>query len=346
MPQAELTDEEVAQLKQIRDAARARVAKQESDAYDLSALEDTELERERKPAATPAAKPAAKPVNQHHAYIVEKARSFGIADHDIENMSEEVLVSQIRSIEQYRAREANQANRQQDALRVEHVRPKPPPPPSKPVEDDVDISEYLGDTKESEWEPEQIALYKRMERKRLKEMNELKEAVAGIKQSSQQTQAQTIDAMMDGFFAAANREKEFGRGDATGLIGTPALRRRNAVFQEMQLLGGINAKNFQMAVETLYGKARAAETPEPAAAKPSAYGNGTPAVPARAKTPAGPRVPTEQDYEEGTVSRPTNRRGAAEMKGDERAVAKITEAMREQGIDVNDDGPDALDGFL
>lgn len=337
----QLTAEEEALVQQAR-AAKTKTAV--ADAYDTSALEDTELERSRPaPEESPATKP--KPVHQHHRYVVEKAQSFGISDHDIANMSEDVLVSQIRNIEQYQAREAHQANIQRDAQRVEQVRPKPPEPP-KPVEEHVDISEYLGDTKESEWEPATLAVYRRMERKRLKDLNALKEQVAGIKQTTQQTQAQTIDAMMDGFFAASGRDKEFGAGPANSLMGTPALRRRNAVFAEMQALGGINAKNFQVAVETLYGKARVATPEEQAAAQPSAYGQRASVAPVRPRSPKVPSVPTQEDYEQGTVARPTNRRGAAEPKGDVRAVAKVAEAMREQGISADDDSTDELDGFL
>jgi hypothetical protein len=342
MPQVELTAEEEALISQAR-AAKSKAAL--SDAYDTKAMEETELEIASTPAANPkpATREASKP--NHSSYVVRKAREYGISDHDIANMSPAVLEERLHTIDLYQRREQQLAHERQAADAVERIRPRPPEPEAKPVEPDVDITDYLDGETEDKFDPGFLKIIKKQERKRLKDLADLKNDLSQTKQVSQKNEAERLAAQMDEWFAATGRDDEFGKGAFAAVMATPAGRKRQAVYHEMMALGGQNAKNFRMALETLFGKGTpAAVAPAADAVNPYAQ---RPAAPAARARKAAPAVPTEDDYDEGRLARPTNRRGASEVKGDKQAVSRVAEAMREMGIqDIVDDDGDATDGFL
>jgi hypothetical protein len=356
MPQLEVSAEEHALIEQARSAkAKAAIAA----AYDTTAEEETELEATPPPGPSVAGsagrvspEPGATP-KKHHEFLVEQAREYGFSDHDIESMSEETLVSQIRGARQYAMREQQLANQRQDARAVEAIRPKPPPPP-EPTQsaEDAEILADLG-IDPTKWDADYCKLEIRKERRRRKDMEDLRGLVQQTQQTAQQVQARNEDELIDRWFDTMGRDREFGKGPSASLKGAPTYDRRVAVYAQMMRLGGLSEKNFQAAVEILYGKARA-KSPAGQAAVPA---NGAPdtsvlaagaAAPARGPTRrAAPQAPTEEDYEAGQVARPTNRRGAAEVKGDKRAERAIADKMREMGINPDDDDVgDAYDGFL
>jgi hypothetical protein len=343
MPQIEVSAEEQALLEQSR-AAKTKVAIQA--AYDTAALEETELE-----AAPPAIRvvggggtaPVPTPP-KHHPFIVEKARQLGLADHLIESMSDEELTASIRGAEQYAARERQLASQRQDTAAQERFRPAPREEPQpKPEEADREILADLGMDNPEKFDPDYIKTLVRQEKIRRRDMDELKGIIKQTQQATQQTQAQTAEKIADGYFATLGRDKAFGAGPSSSMVNTPQFARRVAVLQLMLQLGGQNEKNFRQAVDILYPKGAApaapTETPTAGAAQPVA-----PRSPRQAKPSA---VPTEEDFEAGVVARPTNRRGAAEVKNEKRAEAKLREAMREQGINPDDDDLGGADeGFL
>ena len=340
----ELTAEEIATIQQARDLkAKAAFAA----TYDTSADEETALETAAPsvPVPKPGERERALPAPaKHHAYVVEKARSFGFSDDEIGSVSEETLIAQVRGAEKMIAAERQAAAIRQDAQAVERVRPTPPEPVKKADDlDDLDISDVIPLADQDQYDPAYLKTLRRIERKRMKELADLRAELTPIKKAAEVNQAQQLDTWLDNQFAAISRDREFGKGSINAMLGTPAARRRTAVYAEMIALGGVNAKNFTVAVETLYGKAKAAPADQPAVE--SAYAAGAKTPPGRNKARVPPE-PTAEDFEEGQVARPTNRRGAAEVKGAKLAEQKLSEFMREQGItDIEDDGGD-LDGFL
>jgi hypothetical protein len=342
-----VSDEE---RKLIENSRAAKVQAATAAAYDTTALEETELE------ATPPASNAARPgtaavptatPTKHHPFIVEKARQLGIADHDIDNMSEESLTAAIRGAEQYAMRERQLANQRQDAAAQERFRPAPREEPKPRVEDlDREILADLGIENPDKFDPDYIKTLVRQEKVRRRDMEELKGIIKQTQQTAQQTQNQTAEQIADGYFANLGRDREFGVGPSGSMANAPSFARRVAVLSLMMQLGGQNERNFRQAVEILYGIGlnKGKQAPAAPAGTPGATQPAAPRVP-RAAKPA--TVPTEDDFENGVVARPTNRRGAAEVKGEKRAQQKIADAMREQGINPDDDDlGDAYDGFL
>lgn len=335
----DLTAEERQLIADRRKAAQAT-------AFEHVDENDTALEVPTPKPAPSAAAVEPKPHN-HPAFLVRMAKQYGFSDTDIQNTSPEILERQVEAINDREMKRSQSTLADLD--RLARIQPKPPPEPTvtKP-EDDVDLSDILGDVAADDIDVRFLNVLKRQEKKRQKELADLKTQVERGTATAQQTETQRRNGLLDQLFAASGRENVFGKGPMGPNIGPQAAARRLAVVQFIDTNNGgkVDEQAFQMAVETLYGKKKAT------AGTPAGAGEGVEddpyaPKPQPARKPSRQTAPTEDDYEEGQVSRPTNRRGAAEMKGEAKARRAVKEKMDEQGITFRDDDDDAdIDGFL
>lgn len=274
------------------------------------------------------------PLAKLPSYLVEQARDFGFSDDEIGEMSVNVLGKTI-----------NQMHRQQHALRNSFARERQisdgqvrAPEPKPPEEPDVD----LGIDNEADYDPKLLGALKKLARANRDEVKALKGELAQRDMRDRERGNRRSVAMIDAAFAALPEyEKIFGKGPGTQLgSDKPEMRRRIAVLRmanvdksEIVSVAELKAQ-IKQATEDLYPSSFISPEADPYAAadkKPEKNGK------------AKPRI-TEEEWADGALARPTQRKGADVVKGDALAVANMEKRLRDKGGDTIADAEE-MDGF-
>jgi hypothetical protein len=246
--------------------------------------------------------------------LIEQARQF-FTDEEITQFDRSTLESAVRA--NLRSIIADRDRR--DTQRVLEQQPRPPAPPVETEEEFPLPTEELG------YDPNIVGMAK-LAKKLHEENKELKKQLGGLAEREQQRNARTAGETLDLAFESLGEEWHaiFGKGDATELQGKPELRRRLAVLRD----AGVDLQAVPSLAKLKSMLKAAAETIYPAQVAPKkkddlgAYG-----APAGRPT-NGSRV-TEEDWRQGSLARPTHRRGAAEPTGEALAVRNLERKMQQ-----------------
>lgn len=283
------------------------------------------VERPRNPDGTFAAfeVPKAPPEPPAHQYLIDQAAELGFKASDLEGMSpaaiSRAIFATLKNQAAFRAQQADARTIQEAAT--------PQRPPAVPAKDE--FAEAMGSELHANLDPGLVGLL----RSQHDEIKRLKAEHSLSKQQEMQREYTRGAQLLDDHFEALGPEYEriFGKGPAgeLGETGAASLKRRLMVLGEC----GVNTNNvtpksfakIKAAVELLYlAPQKAATAVDPYAA------TGTPRV-------------TAEQWNGAGLARPTQRNGAAEPKGDAKAVANLERKMADAGM-LGDN--DVLDGLL
>lgn len=237
------------------------------------------------------------------------------------------------------SRQDSRFNTQQQALQPQAQPIAPAPEDDYAIDFGTDPTTGLPLT-ERDYEPGVVHAIKSIGKATRKELADLKKKVAAYEQIEQTRATERLTREIDaGFADVADLEKFIGKGSRADLTESDAAYHlRLAVVQSLvtnPIKGASPRKAIaQRAREMFGGSGRAAEPPEPAAPSPRSQ-----AAQERPREPNG-RFTREQ-WNEGALARPTQRSGAAEPNGVEKAVRGVEQLFREAGgaenVELTDD---------
>lgn len=259
------------------------------------------------------------PNNPKHAQgVVNLARELGLEDDEISSTPSGQLERTVYAL--FRQREKLRSELNVERLRQDAT-VQTPDPKSLEEEDDLGLN--------PEVEPTILNAFKRLQ----KENKELKAKLGRVddldKQFSQH-KFKTASDLLDAAFAKlpAKYRKLFGDGAASDLGPNQQreLKRRLAVLQEAGITfdninRGTIIKKIKDAADSLY--ALPEEQPVEPTEPPDPYSR------AIAQPKKGQRITPEQ-WDEAATAVPSQRRGAGEPNGEQKAVANLARKMREQ----------------
>ncbi len=260
--------------------------------------EATPDERPRNPDGTfaPVPKEPTKPT-----WLIEQAREYGFSDSDIAEMDTNALG---RACQVQRKR-LDTLQREFATQRSLESHPRQPEPAPIPEDDLPDIS-HVDDT---------IAA---VLRKQAKELRELRGEVGGVKQGQQRLAQRTIADTLDSAFSALDEKylKLLGKGPASDLdeaelqMRNYLIRKAGIDFNNLPSIPKIKTKLEAEAAKLLGAETATSAGPYSASQKES---------------------PSPEEWERGAVARPTQRGGAAEPPGEQKAINNLTRKLRENG---------------
>jgi hypothetical protein len=298
------------------------------------------------------------PQKKHPDWLYTVATDLGIPPEECDELSSAALGNAIRRARRYEQSQSRQASRD-DARMEAHAgsQTQPHNEPAAPEPDPFDISEIEG-----QLDPKFRAFLHAVKEKS-KEVDALKAQLAAVGQREQQRELQSNAQMLDGAFEAIGEKfaDVFGEGDAGDLGPEKAAEMKRRLAVVTAAVGGmdirtlsrrqLNAK-IKEAADMIFGDlvgkrgpaASAAAPPDPYAA---AVAPSRPAKPQRsgpAPRSTNRAVPTEEDWEQGALAVPTQRRGGAEPNGRAKAIRNVQEILRQGGDGATDAEID--DGLL
>lgn len=310
--------------------------------FDLEPAEELELEESSITSHPPAA-PAASPADSLPPHLLRRARAMGLEAEDLVGMSVEELREELRDIRLERAiasRAPAPAAAAAQALAL---------PAATPQRDEFDRfleSFDLGQDDEEgrprtarDLDPGILRLIKHQ----AQQIDGLRQA---LDQQTQARQAETMDQWIDRQFErlGASYESVIGKGGRREIAPkSPEYGRRLAILREAQRLAGANAspedqiRLIPQAAAAIFGTFVAAPPPPPLNPTPTAPRNGAngSGVNGHGANGSGhPNAALEQrrrDWEAGGLARPTQRRGAAEPAGRDKAIKEVAEYLRDSG---------------
>lgn len=240
----------------------------------------------------------------HPAWLTEQARDYGFSDQDMAEMDSNALGRACH----VQKKRLDLIQREFATQRSLESQPRQPEPATQPEDDLPDLS-HVDETIAS--------VLKRL----VKENKELKGEVGGVKQGQQRLAQRTIADTLDSAFASLDEKyaKVLGKGPASDLD-EAELQMRNFVIKK----AGLDFNNLP-SVPKIRSKLEAE------ASKLLGAETTTSAGPYAASQKNGKEPPTEEEWERGAVARPTQRGGAAEPPGEQKAIANLTRKLRENG---------------
>ena len=139
-----------------------------------------------------------------------------------------------------------------------------------------------------------------------KQIRELKKALEGMTRGQQESAEQSFVQRLDAAFSKS--PELFGAGSGESLKGTAEFARRQVVYQQI------------MAMPPESRRGMTVEQAVDAVAK-TLFGKGA----------AKPIRPSAEEWNEGAVAVPTQRKGGGEPEGRDRAISSVSEYLRETG---------------
>lgn len=327
------------------------------DADEESTLDGTDG-KAKKPAAKPtepAESPVDPPAPKHPARLMRLAENAGIPAAEAEAMTKAQLLEEIEYADKLAEQERRHANLERAA------RATPPPAPATPAAPSgkTDLEEQFGVELDEEIEVvDETGVATGKKRKATakdfspsvlkiltaqgKAIKELVEKAGALTKSEETRQRKMQDDMLDAVFEAMGPrwEKVFGKGKASGLIGTPALAKRISVVRQAGVDWTADGpaelkKKVTDTANPLYGDLIEPEEPaKPADAGGGVYSGATPAAPPKkeARQENARRVKADE-WANSHSARATQRNGAAEPKGTAAATKAVAAKMKEAGLD-------------
>lgn len=257
----------------------------------------------------------------HPRWLVDQASDLGYTQEDLDTTPTDQLGREISRLH----KQLRQNTRQDDrAQTVETARGSVEPLPPEPEKDELDF----GGVKDDEGSPftekhlhPGIAAILKAQAKQLKDLKADLEAVKGYTQSKINEENLTIAERIDNTFAKFN-DPRLGKGSVDQL-------KPNST--ELMFRRAILAKASEMAGERSSKEAKLGKLEE---AYKSLFGSSPPKAeePAAPSAPAGTSRITKEQWKNGAVNRPTQRKGAPEPRGVSKAEKAVAEKMREEGL--------------
>lgn len=245
---------------------------------------------------------------QHTGTLRRLAEQAGFEAHEIQATAPDQLWDRVHTA--MRAREV-ELSRSRRVETISNARvPEPPPAPPPAAEDDFDLPE-------NDFDPRLVKLARGV--KQLREENRrLREEMGGLGQREQAREGVALIRRLDRWFS--KNPEQYGQGSGAALAGRPDspeaaafLRKRNRVIAAA--LADRSPAEIEEKLDAIHADFHPA-TPYPQAAP--------------APGPA-PRV-TPQQWDAAGLVRPTQRAGAAEPKGDQRAMKAVAQFQRDNGV--------------
>lgn len=252
---------------------------------------------------------AAKTAESHPGWLVKQAKAFGLEDDQIEAMTTSVLGSVVNHLhnERYTSREQSATARDIDKAAV-----------TAPEDFDLGFDA-------SQFDPVLVNGFKAHLAKQAKEIAELKAQLGGVRQTIEQKDNETRSAWVDRLFSEHGNTERIGKGSVRQIkANSVEMRLRHSAIAHAQALAGPKA------------------SPEdwipliPEALKELGLGK----VSTPAQAPAN-RITPEQ-WDAATLATPTHRNGAAEPKGDARAIQNLSARMKAAGLTGDSEVLDTL----
>jgi hypothetical protein len=254
----------------------------------------------------------------HPAWLAQQAADLGFDEEDLAQPTA-TLTKQVNRL----LRQRDQLRADQSTQRtLEEGRVKPQPPAAEPADEYEQYKEEVA--------PQILDLLRKQDAK-IKALEALGQRLSSVEQFQEQRKHESRTQWIDRLVADDGREALFGKGPIAQLKpNSPELFRRQAVVDQARRMTGEKAEpkdwipKIPEAIELLFGaKPTAPPTPAPTASK-------------QKKT--GQRITPEQ-WEAAALQPPSHRNGAAEPKGEQKAIAALDAKMREAGIhpDQHDD---------
>ncbi len=324
--------------------APAPVASTLASEYDIAdpAVPPADAVPQPVPVASAATVPPPAPP-KHPRYLLAQATELGLPEAVVAGVSTEVLgelvARETKLVMQERRGQSVAAARQGDSPAVPVAAAATPAAPVPPpafdwgeMDDEVDGRVVRRKVTDDDLHPAIAGVIKRQDAR----IKDLEAAIASAGQQVRANEERTIEARLDAAFSAMPRA--FGEGPAAAVKGTPAFQRRKAVWAAMQEMPPEVKATMTLeaalakCAEDLFGvKVATAATPPKPSPKPKP-------VPAA----------VVDEWNDGSLARPTNRTAPAQANGRAKAVASLSEYLG--GISTGeaaDGGPDVtLDEFL
>ncbi len=268
----------------------------------------------KKPAEAAPAAPAAP---QHPPYLTELGKSFGFDEDDFKVMTSEALG---RAITKAQRRDA-EWNQRVQAAQPQAIAAKPAPEPEPELAIDLDPAEYDEKLRGAFGKLRDESV------KSQKELKALRDEIAQQRAREQERSNAQVTQLVDDAFEALGPEFEwyFGKGSASEIRAADpdAFERRKLVLQKTGLDASLASgkqvmSKIKQALTALKIEARPIVPPE---ADPE-------------QTPTGRRRPTRKEWDDGATAVPTQRAGADEPKGYDRAVKNATARAKANGVPV------------
>ncbi len=288
--------------------------------------------------------PTPPPAVQHPDYLVEQARFYGYSDADLADMTTTALSRAVAvSFRQYQA-QMSQQRQLLERLGQEVTQPQPKPEP-EPVDEWAALEQQL----EPYDPPVRDAIKRSMKvardaeaRAKAAEDRLTTEFKTRDEAATKEKTAQNAQLLDRAFARLAEKDARyktmFGVESAATLNAqSPEMRRRrNAMAEAGVSIDNVNPHTVVRQLQAAADLWNAPAAPEPAPA-PNPYAPQPRTAPVNG-------VITPEEWQRGGVARPSNRNGAPEPDGKEKAVQNLTAKLRESGQLDND--PDILDGLL
>ncbi len=273
--------------------------------------------------------PPAPTVPKHPDYLTNQAADLGLEESDYAELSTAALGKLVYKLtkQQLAMRQSSAAERDRQGLAVRPDTTQPLPiPPVPPAEEELDlgVDENGAPIKPEDLHPGLL----RVLRKQAKEAKELRAELEADRNVRKQEKVKSAADALDGAFAEIGDADLFGEGAGADMQpDDDAFQRRIAVLRKAKIdLSNVNprtiVKQIKAAMASL--KMSSTVTPPPPAADPYAAAMGS--------KNGNPKPIPVKDWNNGAVAVPTARRGANEPKGDAKAVANLTEKMRDSGM--------------
>lgn len=248
------------------------------------------------------------PAKAHPALLVRQAKDLGISEEEIA----EADTSDLR----YLVREINAEKRQNDLILSLHgIRPPAAPAEAAPAALDLGINEEVV-------EPSIAAALKKL----AADNRDLRQQVERLSQHQQRQEQETGAQKMDRLFDKYGDKVLFGDGPGSEMSEDSAeLQRRVAVINIARGLQGNFEQNFRKVVSTLFSGTKPEKPPE------------KPGKPAKNGTAVSP-----EEWQEAALAVPTQRIGAQEPYGVERAKAAVRALTKERAPSGGDTSLDEI----
>lgn len=279
------------------------------------------------PSAEPVSPTPAEPMSQartpdgkfghaHPDFLIEQARDLGLSDFVIFGTPTDVLG---RSVNEQRRR-IESSIRDLSRERALDVPPSKPAP-AEELPDLSHLDETLAATIQKLWSKGQKA-------------EALEKELQAVKQQHQSERVASIGARLDDAFAALPDAYKTFLGDGGSRdIAPEELQFRNLLLGKAKLNTSALPSDRDLKGKLL---ATAKALFDKTAPQPTKNG----------KPDTGGYGPSESEWAAGAVQKPTRRTGAAEPDGEQKAIANLTQKMREAGQLPGQGAQAIIDGFL
>lgn len=255
------------------------------------------------PPAVVSPPPPPPPAKHTHPRDLERmAIAYGLTDQEIEATPTPALQAKVVRLGEERKTAAQ--------------KPASPPPPAVPEEEPVDLG-----IDESKYDPEVIGVLKRIKRENKKEVKELRDKLEAREKQDVEGRRNAVHRRFEELCDA--QPEKYG---VTGKfeVGSAEFLRRQAVYNGLMALGqGATTLDADHAkIDAALFGARSQSPPPPASPPP----------PPAAGSNGHNRITPEQ-WNKGTVVKPTKVKGPEKPKGPERATEYVANFLRENNAD-------------